>query len=442
MRDLQDHMQDLKGRISTLKEKARADRLTRRSLQSLRTPSPFTAAEMWYLEPGAPRDKPWNGLGHGPYRMHKEKADAAPNGNDKLVMEEQHQQERIDNSHYEDAEKLATAQPADTAADERGISNSQRPTDLDFTENESIDGNEAYHDSSPLPLGQRHEDRADAFDYENLFLHSGVGNYAQPQLARRRSTSFGSTDSVETTRGPEIQAPTQEAWYAPQGAEKNGFTPQARHQRNNSVDTISTIATFATATEGRGSGDNSGDEDWDLDQHLQSMNIPGAFGGQPQLANGSTHYSTRHQWPERSDSTNAATKEYDLTPKAKTRMGPTSIASTSSLSDTCSSNSSQTTTRSFPMTNGLKHTDRIESHHPSSSIISSLVGPSLSTSSPQLSNDDKALIENVLEALRKACVHLYTEGEQSGNGDALAWRRRLDEARRVLDGELDDSAIF
>src|ERR1700710_3185945 len=48
MRDLTDKMKDLKGKISTLRDRARDDTMKRRSLQSLRTPSPFTAAEQWY----------------------------------------------------------------------------------------------------------------------------------------------------------------------------------------------------------------------------------------------------------------------------------------------------------------------------------------------------------------------------------------------------------
>ena len=49
MHELREQMQDLKGKISTLKQRAREDSLKRRSLQSLRTPSPFTAAEQWYM---------------------------------------------------------------------------------------------------------------------------------------------------------------------------------------------------------------------------------------------------------------------------------------------------------------------------------------------------------------------------------------------------------
>src|SRR6187402_640373 len=41
-------MSDLQGRLFVLRDRARDDTMKRRSLQSLRTPSPFTAAEQWY----------------------------------------------------------------------------------------------------------------------------------------------------------------------------------------------------------------------------------------------------------------------------------------------------------------------------------------------------------------------------------------------------------
>ncbi|CAK7214304.1 hypothetical protein SCUCBS95973_002096 [Sporothrix curviconia] len=54
MRDLKDQMKGLKGKISTLREQARADSLKRRSLQSLRTPSPFTHAQIDQWATGQP----------------------------------------------------------------------------------------------------------------------------------------------------------------------------------------------------------------------------------------------------------------------------------------------------------------------------------------------------------------------------------------------------
>ena len=60
MRDLTHKMKDLKGKISTLRDRAREENLKRRSLQSLRTPSPFTAAEQWYTASPA-----YKGIGKG-----------------------------------------------------------------------------------------------------------------------------------------------------------------------------------------------------------------------------------------------------------------------------------------------------------------------------------------------------------------------------------------
>lgn len=65
MRDLKDQMKGLKGKISTLREQARADSLKRRSLQSLRTPSPFTHSQVdqWYAEPQASQSSESSGNG-------------------------------------------------------------------------------------------------------------------------------------------------------------------------------------------------------------------------------------------------------------------------------------------------------------------------------------------------------------------------------------------
>lgn len=73
MRDIQDQMNGLKGKISSLKQQARADSMKRRSLQSLRTPSPFTHAR-WdpgFMEPRGiytpdPNQDPATQNGDGP----------------------------------------------------------------------------------------------------------------------------------------------------------------------------------------------------------------------------------------------------------------------------------------------------------------------------------------------------------------------------------------
>lgn len=47
LRDLREQMQDLKGKLDSLKLRTREDSLRRRSMQHLKSPSPFTDAEAW-----------------------------------------------------------------------------------------------------------------------------------------------------------------------------------------------------------------------------------------------------------------------------------------------------------------------------------------------------------------------------------------------------------
>src|SRR5690242_2405528 len=66
--ELRGQMNDLKGRISSLRQRAQEDHMRRRSLQSLRTPSPFTSSEVWYhgkdgYQAGVPSTTPSAGLG-------------------------------------------------------------------------------------------------------------------------------------------------------------------------------------------------------------------------------------------------------------------------------------------------------------------------------------------------------------------------------------------
>ncbi|KAG7101418.1 hypothetical protein HYQ44_019079 [Verticillium longisporum] len=79
MRDIKDQVSDLKGKISSLREQARADSLKRRSLQSLRTPSPFTHAgtDQWYAGTIKPKrsDASLTPLGRNPWNGEMESVD-------------------------------------------------------------------------------------------------------------------------------------------------------------------------------------------------------------------------------------------------------------------------------------------------------------------------------------------------------------------------------
>ena len=141
------------------------------------------------------------------------------------------------------------------------------------------------------PEAERHEDRLDAFDYENMFLHSAMGTYTGKSLNGSDSGSNGDseeddddTSSVETSRA-DARTPVDdsEPLAVHQGdMSRKGFeanmrsspptdismvsspllgsppkivmpeTPNAwSHARSKSMESVSTSATFETATEGQ-----------------------------------------------------------------------------------------------------------------------------------------------------------------------------------------------
>ncbi|KAH6627894.1 hypothetical protein F5144DRAFT_287753 [Chaetomium tenue] len=258
MRDIKDQMRDLKGKISNLREQARVDNMKRQSLQSLRTPSPFTHSQIdhWYAEPPSnraseivandfPDQTPWNDEG------------LSVNGDIKEV------DQQLDNGHvdgeetdYADAEEgVHIENPVDleprSLTPIAGLDDVEGDAEDDVSDmhTENGDTDEAFHDAADADVMSEsgeslyhdtvqhqisHEDREDAFDYEHFFLHSAMGTMSMARRASRES--FTSDDSVETTRGPTATSSDEH--------------PPIIGRRNSS-NSISTIDTFATAQEAR-----------------------------------------------------------------------------------------------------------------------------------------------------------------------------------------------
>jgi hypothetical protein len=279
MRDIKDQMKDLKGKISSLREQARVDSMKRRSLQSLRTPSPFTHSQIdqWYAEPPSNRTSvintgeptatrnPWNGEESS---IDGEAKQELVDPGDEYADEEE--------SVFEDVEEVTQLRPAeghhpdrrsiplpaanfddtiyqddDVVTENGDVPENEEPpegfqdaVDLGY---ESESGDSLYHDTVQHQLS--HEDREDAFDYERFFLHSALGTMGHPRTLRRGSTdSYASEDSVETTRGPIIETSTNDVHDA---NEVDAASNQSTKSRRNSVASVSTIETFATAEEER-----------------------------------------------------------------------------------------------------------------------------------------------------------------------------------------------
>jgi hypothetical protein len=415
-------MDELKGRINTLKAKAHEERSRRLSSMSSRTPSPFVAKENWYNDAESVKSQPTasdSGLGwsSGPSQelpsLHRKKS-GSNSDEDSRSSRSRTTAERTPpkyaESTYEDAEETldkikeepedsdepstpstgvlrgfeqkVLMGPQDPTEEELGynvdeILNGQHNSSFDDVEDydresspdaASLDGQSEYFDSVPV-MAERHEDRADAFDYENFFLHSAMGSYT-----RDRRDSVGSESSVETTRPSTPKRPATalksvvEA-SSPPRAVPTGYgtlvedTP-GLHRRSQSVDSISTVATFQTATEGAGSdGEDEGEDP--LDVVTQRM----------------------------------------LSPAFQAPQAPLSNA----------------------RSNGVHH--HMEQHELAAAFLSSILGIE-ANGSKDVPPQDVALVEGVLDSLQAVVTNLRA---QPRDYDRREWRRRLDAAKRALD---------
>jgi hypothetical protein len=246
----------------------------------------------------------------------------------------------------------------------------------------SLDGQSEYFEAVPV-MAERHEDRADAFDYENFFLHSAMGTYS-----RERRDSYSSEGSVETTRPASPMRPWTmlksdlAASSLPPGDVKSGYgmlveASPGLHRRSQSVESISTVATFQTATEGGRDDDDSDDGE---------------------------------------DPLHVVTQQY-LAPAASPPVPP----SPKRLVDSAVHIPSQHNPHREPI--------HMEQHELAAALVSSLFGIE-TNGSKDVPAKDVALVEAVLSSLQQVVTTLQA---QPDDYDRREWRRRLDAARKALE---------
>lgn len=404
VQDLKEQMTGLKGRLSVLRDRARDDSMRRRSLQSLRTPSPFTAAEQWYAgakgygEGNLSADAvvtyaPWqeSPISPKPESPKKEESSHVFFHAQSDVTSLQDQESEV-TSHQDIPIANQTELLEDSQGEDIGI-HYETAEEGDFGEDNYKDElisqselsdyeSDVYHDSYPTQVS--HEDREDAFDYEHFFLHSAMGTIIQQRNGR--SGSFSSDDSVETTRGPVTITPDQEL-------EKR---LSLGHLRNDSEASISTLATFATAAEGF-------DDDDDHNFAVQQVH-------------------PIHQ--ERATSPPTGTK--------RSTFGSPLEALLKGKSQRQSAISRNNSVNRPPM-NGSRQ------HSRNGSVVSSNGQSQQTSNSPinMLKRDDQILVEGVVAAVGKCVIGL--QDADTNSYEAKVWRRRLDAARRVLEG--DEGAV-
>lgn len=406
---LRDQMADLKGRISSLKQRAQEDTMRRRSLQSLRTPGPFTSSEVWYhgkdgYQAGASPITQSAGLGiktESPTR----KA-LYEDGDSPTTTFSQREGERLLAPKERSPKGLGIQQagvnPPSTIDEVTEISEStngfEETEDANYVSMDREElgpgGDSVYEDAVyEMPVAERHEDRLDAFDYEHFFLHSAMGTYSLED--RRSSTS--SNSSTATTRPVTAMQHSDDL----SDAEKR----ISMHQRNPSVDSVSTVATFATAASHV--SDEDDEENEQMDQFAQQI-----------ISHNQKIAAQRPSLTSlRSDSA------INMRRGNGNGVSPTQTA--------ISRGSSRTSSSSGSLASGLQ-----------TSKMYSILTESQSTE-PRLalSEEEKQLIYSLAASFQSVCANLQnTYGEEH---DRKAWRRRLDDARKILAGEeIEDDQSF
>ncbi|OOQ90502.1 hypothetical protein PEBR_04234 [Penicillium brasilianum] len=401
VRDLQYQMKGLHIKISSLKVRTQEDNLRRRSLQSLRTPSPLTAADPWYQNGLEVRDGR-SSRGSNPRRdgsseyaretqsrPYTEAASKDRNGS--------YDPERINDSSVEPSPHLSQGTGGSWQGHEHSDYDGRQSVaetmyedaeEGDYYDDGEIDRealDEILREPLDADLATPHEEREDAFDYEHFILHSALGNFSQ----QMRRVSVSSHGSVETTRP----------------------THSVRHSRTNSSLSASTDATFATATEGEPMPD---DED-DLLYWDRKFNHELRHRHHSQHAH-AVNETDRTATPRGSrDDENATPVEVPQSPARSVDMNGRSTAGSATPTSLVSSLVSTVRAASSP--------------HPASATPT--VGG--------INDDDTQMLEQLFSSLGKVCMDLQaiTTSPDPDSKAARVLRRRLDAARRVLDGELD-----
>jgi hypothetical protein len=515
---LRDQMMGLKSKVIDLKARAQADSLRRRSLQNVRAPSPYDqAAEQWYA--GAVEYKAgesplstnaglgWSGQqaqnpGFGtPTSPRDDSATlgrelngtpvttAAPTRTDvntptlhqdfgKIQPGRDGEGSPGQPSHYEDAFEESSSDPEDAVAaseEEQIYLNEALEESLQEAEPGLSSLSEDVVDLNGEP--ERHEDRVDAFDYENMFLHSALGNYSQPAFHRRNSSSNSedsetSNVSVETARATAAEELEEDEEYAQASIDEERPrrpnhgrleqehyetlsnedlpTPTAPrapwiHSRSNSLDSVSSAATFATATEGGGNSESGSDTiPKEILNWGNPLSILNSVGGFPTPPSSSTILGIQSR---------VARKGGSPLVTSITQSGPETISQSRSRGfggelPTPPEISPKEIKHQYHMTSQQK-APQVQRAADTEILMASLItlaDPNFrprSTDSPNgaptnmFTNVDKDLVLALLRSVGAVCSNILTSDQRGEAYESRIWRRRLDAARRVLIGEFE-----
>ena len=224
--------------------------------------------------------------------------------------------------------------------------------------------------------------------------------------------------SVETTK-PNNDLVAEPAEIADDGynqvSNEDITSRYSGHFRQNSGESISTVATFATATEGRVLEEAPQEEVW-VDRHSEADSRQ-------------SDYPSKHKFDRRAQQPSAETLQQAREIRVETAMNNPPNTKSPSFSPVTPTPTSQT--NALPLHSGLD-------------LLSGLSAPEdgVPRKAIELNDRDKELVDRLIQSLSNLCIKLYT-GTMDGGGryESRVWRRRIDAARRVLDGETNGEAF-
>lgn len=473
---LKGQMSSLKNRISTLRERAKEDSIRRQSFNNLRDASPlnnaeYQAPEMWYggtsdpimddAEAGADNTpsrpqsgvNPWGSLPlkTGSRNAFADIAAMQQSGTPTLRerrMQSQHGHIAHDAQNYGPHDRNRHGAGRDmpgsfdtsdnevhseigAGADSYNHSGSDAPTlstpDAPSEYFPDLDTESVYEDAEPdLPSSVvPHEQRADAFDYEHFFLHSAMQRYQQSSSPVNSDSDSNSVTSVSTAKGPTATATEITVPMHPDDELNPPPTPETpealreierkiAHSRSQSMDSVSTIASFATAAE----------------QHGRASPTP--------IQPGYTLNTGSKPHSRRSSRAGAGVGNFSRPSSADPSVA---LARAPSVS-------TSTIRRQPQPSDPIRRASTLRRSQPTPApLLSPLLSPApvqdptaiavnalLDPQARALGLKDKALVFGVVESLRRVCEKLQ-EGESEEAYELKEWRRRMDGCRRVLEGE-------
>lgn len=530
--DLREQMSSLKGKISTLKERAREDSLRRQTQAHLRDSSPLNnasaAAPEFFYSPsnsyGSPTLDDNAGLGwtsnsnspaspqgphmwedgmpvagsrnafaehatsqqqHGTQQARVVKIVAAKTPDSKFQVKvakasqsqpqsvhrrtpsgtaivdsaknrySHHQQKNSEDlpaSHEsEDEDYLGIPSPDSIIEQYDSFRNeSMADTDIDDDDAPSEDEGSVYEDAQyeQKPV-VAHEDREDAFDYEHFFLHSALGTYSNGR--RGSASSEASMSSVETARGLTLVSGDSEDLFHHESALYPPPTPKTPerlkeiernlHRRTVSDESVSTLATYATADE------DPADEDpvSPIDERHHQLGSLDHRPISPMESDTSSRSrsSARTSIPAKGHSSARPSSRPGTAVRRAIRSDSGSERADSGVGILHHPAGSLDGQRPLPRS----ATPKLSNSRPPISAISSPSSPHgaarqdpvsvavnalLDAEGNPLGLRNKAVVFGVVESLRRT-IHMLQQEDEAGHENRIL-RRRLDEAKAALDG--------